>query len=399
MLSFKTKLTTFGLMMLPFMASAAEVTKLQIWWSEREQIDMLRQIDAEMEDIEIEIKVLSIGELNNEFIKASASGNRVPDIINVDNPFNAWLADNDLLLALDEYIASSDVIKIENFYAGPLSTVSWKDKIYGLPNSTNTIVLFYNKGAFKDAGLSEDDVPKTWDELYEVAKKLTNPGKDRYGLFFSAVATEEGTFQILPWLQMAGANWDNMNSEGAVEALTYLKRFLDENITSKDALIKTQDPAPFIAEQAAMMITGPWALKDIRASGLDWGTTTLPINPQYNIEASALGGMNVAIPKKSQNADAAFRFMEAIGQKQDKLWNEVGFLTARTDITTENPREEDAYNTFVEQLKGAKARGPHPEWPKISKVIYQTLQDVLIGKVEPQKAVERAQKSIDRIVK
>ncbi len=398
MFNLKQKLISFIFVALPFLAFA-ETTKLQIWWSEREQIDMLRKIDSELSDIDIEIKILSISELNNEFIKASASGQSVPDIINVDNPFNAWLADNDLLLALDDHIAQSNIIDMDNFFDGPKSTVTWNNKIYGLPNSTNTIVLFYNKDAFKEAGLGEDDVPKTWDDFYNVAKKLTDPSKDRYGLFFSAVATEEGTFQILPWIQMAGANWDNINQEGTIEALNYLKRFLDEGITSKDALIKTQDPAPFVAGQTAMMITGPWALKDIRASNINWATTTLPVNPKYNIHASALGGMNVAIPKKSKNADAAFRFIEAINQKQDKLWNEVGFLTARTDVITENPKEEDAYNTFVAQLKGAKARGPHPEWPKISKVIYQMLQDTLIGKVKPEKAVERAQKSINKIMK
>lgn len=380
------------------MMGYAEPTKLNIWWGERGMIDILHEIDQEMDDIEIEIKVMRTSEMNNEFIKASSSGNSVPDIINVDNPFNSWLADKDLLLSLDEYIAQSDVFNIDDFYDGSKSVVTWKDKIYGVPNTINTIVLFYNKEDYREVGLDPENPPQTWDELYEAAKKLTNPEKNRYGLFFSAIATEEGVFQLLPWIQMTGANWDDINQEGTVEALNYLKRFIDEGLSSKDVLIQTQDPASFVSRQASMMIIGPWALKDVRSSGIDWGTAILPVNPKYNIRASALGGFNMSIPAKSAHADAAFRFIEAVEKKQSRLWNEAGYLSPRKDVVTENPKDPKAYDTLIEQLQYAKPRGPHPEWNKVSKALTQMFQDVLIGKSTPEKAVERAEKSINKAI-
>ncbi len=398
MFSLKIRFIIFAFSLFPFF-SFAEAVKLQIWWVEREQVDMLRQIDTQLGDIELEIKVLPINELNNEFIKASASGNSVPDVINIDNPFTAWLADKDMLLSLDDRIEKSDIIDMDSFFDGPRNTVTWKDKTYAIPSSTNTIVVFYNKDNFREVGLDPESPPKTWDELYEAAKKLTNPEKNRYGLFYCAMATEEGTFQILPWVQMTGADWNNINQEGTIEALNYLKRFIDEGLTSKDALITSQDPAPFISGQAAMMITGPWALKNVRASGMDWGVALLPINPKYNIHASALGGLNMAIPTKAENPDAAFRLIEAIEQSQDRYWNEIGYLAPRGDVFVENPIEPEVYKVFVEQLKYAKARGPHPEWNKISKALYQMFQDVLMGKITPEKAVERAEKTINRAIK
>ncbi len=395
-LKLKEKIMTLSLLLTPVLG-VAEPIKLNIWWGERGMIDILHEIDKEMEDIEIEIKVLRTSEMNNEFIKASASGNSVPDIINVDNPFNAWLADKDLLLPLDDYIAKSEVFGIDDFYDGSQSVVTWNNKIYGVPNTINTIILFYNKDDFKEVGLDPENPPKTWDELYDAAKKLTNPQKNRYGLFFSAIATEEGVFQLLPWIQMTGANWDNINQEGTIEALSYLKRFIDEGLASKDVLVQTQDPAAFVSHQASMMVIGPWALRDVRSSGIDWGTTTLPINPKYDLQASALGGFNMSIPAKSAKIDAAFRFIEAVEKKQERLWNEAGYLSPRKDIVTENPSDPQAYATLVEQLNHAKARGPHPEWNKVSKALTQMFQDVLIGKATPKEAVERAEKSINKV--
>lgn len=55
-------------------------------------------------------------------------------------------------------------------------------KIYGVPMEVEPMAFYYSVKAFEDAGLNESDVPKTWDELLEVGKKLTTA--DRYGLLF-----------------------------------------------------------------------------------------------------------------------------------------------------------------------------------------------------------------------
>ena len=53
--------------------------------------------------------------------------------------------------------------------------------------------------------------PQTWDELVEAARKLNDPSANVYGLAFSAKGNEEGTFQFLPWIQMGGGSYDNVN--------------------------------------------------------------------------------------------------------------------------------------------------------------------------------------------
>ena len=152
----------------------------------------------------------------------------------------ALFASRGLLLDLTPYIEKSEIIKTEDIFPGPLSSVTYEGGIYGIPRGANTIALYYNADMFKAAGLDPDNPPKTWDELYEAAKELTDPSKNVYGLAFSAVGTEEGTFQFLPWLQMTGGDYDNVNTEGARQGA----ELLEEDPRREARLARHADPRP-----------------------------------------------------------------------------------------------------------------------------------------------------------
>lgn len=109
---------------------------------------------------------------------------------------------------------------------------------------------------FKAKGLDPDKPPQTWDELVEAARKLTDPAANGYGLAFSAKANEEGTFQFLPWAQMAGGGYDKINAEGAVKALDIWKTIIDEKLASPDTLTRGQwdSTGTFNSGNAAMPI-------------------------------------------------------------------------------------------------------------------------------------------------
>ncbi|MGO8026727.1 extracellular solute-binding protein, partial [Rhizobium leguminosarum] len=93
-------------------------------------------------------------------------------------------------LALTAMISTSTVIKPANYFPGPLQSVEWDGKYFGVPKATNTIALYYNKDMCKAKGLDPNKPPQTWDELGEDARKLTDPAKNVYGLAFSAKANE-----------------------------------------------------------------------------------------------------------------------------------------------------------------------------------------------------------------
>ena len=55
-------------------------------------------------------------------------------------------------------------------------------QIYSIPFQRSTMVLFYNKDAFKEVGLDPEKAPATWEEVVEYGQKLTNDNRFGVGL-------------------------------------------------------------------------------------------------------------------------------------------------------------------------------------------------------------------------
>jgi len=88
-------------------------------------------------------------------------------------------------------------------------------KIYGLPYEVEPMAMYYSVEAFAEIGLTEKDVPKTWDELLAIGKKLTNA--KRFGVLFE---TSPGYYQNFTWYPFL---WEGggVSNQGRQERLQF----------------------------------------------------------------------------------------------------------------------------------------------------------------------------------
>lgn len=362
---------------------------------------LVEDFNASQSDIVVESRLLAFDDLVNEALKAFATG-QAPDIISLDNPDFALFSSRGAMLDITDRVANSDVIDTSVYYEGPLASAMWDGKLYGLPKATNTIALFYNKDLFAKAGIAE--APKTWDELLEDARKLNDPANNVYGITWSARAGEEGTFQFLPWVQMGGGSFKEVNTPGAVKALEIWKTLLDEKLASQDVLSQGQwdSTGTFNAGNAAMAISGPWELGRMATDAkFDWGVALLPTETEGGPRSSAMGDFDLGIFANTKHPDEAFKVLEYFASQSDRLFPEFSNIPARSDIalpSTGDARTDEALKVFQEQLKYAQPRGPHPEWQKISKAIYDAFQAAMTGQMTPKDALDQAQATIKGIV-
>ena len=136
-------------------------------------------------------------------------------------------------------------------------------------------------------------------------------------------------------------------------------------------------------------------------AAFDWGVALLPVPEEGAQRASALGDFNLAVFANTRYPDKAFRFLEYFDSQAHRLWPEFTRMPSRKDVElapTGNPKIDAATPIFVEQLQYAENRGPHPEWPKISRAIQDAIQSALTGRETSQQALDDAQAAIDRIV-
>lgn len=360
-----------------------------------------KEFDDANEDIVVEYRAVPFDDLVNETLRAFATGN-APDIVSFDNPDFALFSSRGAMLDITDRVANSSVIKAENYFEGPLNSVSWDGKLFGIPKYTDTIGVFYNKDLFAKAGITEP--PTTWAQLTEYAEKLTDPANNVYGATFSARAGEEGTFQFLPIIQMSGGGYDNVATDGAAEVLDLWKKMIDNGWASKDVLSLGQwdSTGTFNSGNAAMAISGPWEVdRMVEDAKFDWGVALLPTITEGGDRSSALGGFDWGIMSTTKHPDEAFRALEYFAAQDNRIFEEFGSIPARSDIelpVTGVESKDAALKVFLEQLQYAQPRGPHPEWQKISKAIFDAEQAALTGQMSSKDALAQAQTTINGIL-
>ncbi len=97
------------------------------------------------------------------------------------------LIDEDAIAPIDDFVKTdADKAWLKGFYPAFMANSQTGGKTWGVPFQRSTVVMYYNKEAFKDAGLDPSKAPATWKELSEAAKKLTkkdaNGNVTQYGI-------------------------------------------------------------------------------------------------------------------------------------------------------------------------------------------------------------------------
>ena len=388
-------------------AAPQEVTMWHYFDQKPEQemlADMVEEYNSLQDDIHINATFVSRTELMNQYTVGALSG-ELPDIGQVDSP------DMESYISLGVFEDITDELEswgeLDQFYDGPLSSCKDPDgKVYGLPQNSNCLALACNMDLLKAAGY--DHMPQSLDEFKEMVAATTDASNDVYGFAMCAVSTEEGTFQILPWLRSVqngtGVNVDNITADSAVNGLQTLGDFVANGYMSKECVNWTQADAEkqFASGQAAMMINGPWQFSGLSddAPDLEYGVAKVPKADDGDY-ASVLGGENVAICKGA-NVEASWKFLTWITSKEEsaKICEAIGRYSPRADVDVQEMYKDDPLNaTFAEILPTAESRGPSPVWPEISEAIYSAEQEVLSGQKDVDTAMSDAQVKIDALDK
>jgi multiple sugar transport system substrate-binding protein len=356
--------------------------------AEDDALEMIRsRFMASHPGISVTITHVPRDDLLMQYTMGAVSGD-LPDIGMVDNPDHASFS------AMGVFEDITDLVDAWGeqhfFFEGPMMSAMYEGRVYGLPNNSNCLALFYNKDLLDEAGV---DVPVTWDDLEAASAALT--GGDVFGLAISAVNNEEGTFQFMPWFISAGGSIDDLGGPGPVRAVTYLNNLIEQGYMSRDVINWTQGDAnmQFMNGRAAMQVNGPWNVPNILrdAPDLNWGVALIPRDVK---NASVLGGENFAIGANPVDREAAFAFLSWY-MSADILadWAEAtGKFPPRSDsiqlkdIWTVDP----IFSVFGEALQYAMPRGPHPRWPEISDAMSTAFHEVYTGVRSPEDAMATA---------
>jgi multiple sugar transport system substrate-binding protein len=353
------------------------------------QAQLQRYMDAHP-NVTIERTPIPFADLKQKLLQGAAAGD-LPDVAVIDNPDHQAFAALGILEDLTDRVAKWG--QAAAYFAGPWDSTVWQGRNYGIPDNSNCLVLWHNT-AF--TGPAEIAPPTDWEELRQAAASLTE--SDRMGLAVSAVKSEEGTFQWLPFLWETGEDIPTIASEGGQRALQLWVDLVNDGSMSKGILGWTQQDVltQFQNGKAAMMVNGPWQIPVLREQSPDlkWEVSTLPKDKQG---ASILGGENYSIVKGGPNVDAAWDLLVWTQQPENlkPYLIEAGKLPSRQDLAEDPSWTGDpVLAVFIEQLKVAKPRAYGSHYPEISNAIQDAIQAAVSGQAPVADALNRAQTMI-----
>lgn len=256
--------------------------------------------------------------------------------------------------------ANADAIK-ENVLGATIDALTYEGTMYGYPVSAETYTLFYNK-----ALISEDQVPKTWEEVVEFSEKFNAENSGKYGFmmdvgngYYSIIFTTSDNNRLFG-PDGTDTNNTNINSLASVEGMEFfqgLRSILD--VPAADLTTSICDAA-FSSGNVALYITGLWNVANFEDEGIDFGVAPLPSLPGNDTPVASFSGTRAMfVSAYTDYPDEAALFGEfLLSEEMQRLRFELTGSLPSINIEVESPHIEG----FLKQLDYAF---PMPSIPQM----------------------------------
>jgi multiple sugar transport system substrate-binding protein len=300
-------------------------------------------------------------------------------------------------------------------------------KLTGMPWLGHTIQVIYNKTLFEKAGIKEP--PKTWDEFYDVAKKLTvdtnGDGKpDQYGIGLAGKQSGDLGWMYGLFAGQAGAklvtekNGQNevaINSPEGIKALEFYTKLMKDT-SPPDSL--TKDAAAFQTDfrnqVIAMELSGPWGVSEAwKTNGkFEAGVAEVPSGPAG--KATEVTTYVLSIPTgvegdKLAASKSLIKYLSSKPAQEMVMKGEKGDdgkyypfrIPIRKDMAdTQFYKDHPEFNVFMKGVEYPVSLFPIPQWAQISDEVYTSaLNQAVSGKISAAEALKMVQDKGNAIIK
>ncbi len=375
--------------------------------------------DFEKEHPGIKIKPVYSGSYQDTITKVltAAKGGDAPHIAVMLSTDMYTLIDEDVVVPFDEMAKSpADKTWMNSFYPGFMQNSQTGGKTWGIPFQRSTVVMYWNKDLFKEAGLDPNKPPQNWNELVDFGQKLTKrdaagnvstwgiqvPSSGFPYWLFQGFTTQNGAQLMNP----AGTQTYYDKPE-VVQALQYWMDLSQKHKVHPPGVVEWgTTPKDFFERKAAMIWTTTGNLTNIRSNAkFDFGVAMLPAGKQ---RGTPTGGGNFYVFKKATAAEreASMKFIQWMtSPKRAAEWAIATGYVAVSPAAWDTPEMKKYLADFPapivarDQLQHAVAELSTHENQRVTKALNDGLQAALTGAKPAQQALQDAQREADRILR
>ena len=327
------------------------------------------------------------------------------------------LADEDAIVPIDNFVKTDDDRAwLKSFFPAFMLNGQFGGKTWGVPFQRSTVVMYWNKDLFKEAGLDPNKPPQNWKELVSMGQKLTkkdaNGNVTQWGVqvpssgfpywLFQGFSTQNGAI-----LANAEGNEVKYDDPKVIEALQFWVDLSRKYGIHPPGIVEWgTTPRDFMERKAAIIWTTTGNLTNIRSNAkFDFGVAMLPEGVR---RGSPTGGGNFFIFKKASSAEqeGAFKFAKWLTQPaRAAKWSiDTGYV-AVSPASYDTPELKKYTSEFPpalvarDQLPFAVAELSTHDNQRVTKALNDGLQAALTGKKTPEQAMKDAQAEANRLLR
>lgn len=274
---------------------------------------MIEIFESKNPDIKVDVQITGYEDYFTKLATTVGGGNP-PDVfeMNMENFLSYMLrgACADLTGKID----------IANYSEGTLAAVSSEGKIYAVPMSFSTCVLFYNKDLFDQAGVAYPTDEWTWADAQAAAEKIKALGDDIWGYyqpityneFYKSIKGNGGSVLSEDYSQFTMNTPENV---AVLEAMIARVRGENHVMPTKEELAGRGDWDLFTEGKLGMIITGIWGFPTFAEKcTFDWD---IVVEPGYKTPSTFFFANVNCVSPSSDKQEAAAKFVDAMGSDPD----------------------------------------------------------------------------------
>jgi len=407
----------------PSAAPAAAVT-LDIWYPLPTEGALKEAMDALVKKYNdshpnAKVNMVLTGNYADNYTKilAAASASALPDAAMIELLQIPILASKNQLVALDDLAKDAD-FKSSDMAPALMGNSYYNNKLYAIPWQRSTTMMFYNRDAFKAAGLDPNKPPLSWDEAKAMAPKLLVKSGDAVSMW-PVMGTLAGDWffenQLLAYggaLLSADGKTATYNSDAALKGIAVWN-----DMAKKDKTLSIRGGAEFgavtsdfIAGKSAMIIHSIFSRAAIeKGAKFDWGVAAVPGGPAGPVLDAGGGNFVIFAKTDPTRQKAAWEFIKWMTSPENTAFYAIksGYLPVRTsalddaqmkDYFAKSPKAKDAIDLA---FKYGKARAINANFEKaINQFLNPALQAILQGNEDAKTTLDAAvKKSNDELAK
>lgn len=401
--------------------SADGKTTLDFWsfWGSGARQEVIEEIiddfNASQDKIEVKYSYQPWGDIWTKSLSSITAGNP-PDVIVQDINSVAQRAEAQQATNLSEYIEEGFS---DEFYPQLWDTVEYEGDAYAVPFNTDTQVIFYNKILFKEAGISEEQLPQTWEELETVARKLDVKNGDDFERIGFYPLWNLGADV---WALNAddGVSWFDkdenvkIDTDNKVEALEWIldwqEYYGQDTINRLEAEFGSGVADPFISGLVAMRaqnINYYSSLAENAPDDFEFGVIQIPEKESGSGHWSWGGGFVLEVPYGAKDPEASYEFIKYLSTPEvqekfgEKSFDIMANRTANENLVNNDNLDENGqmiYQMADENFANTVITPVPLTAPDFSSLVNEQIDQIMLGSKTPAEGLADAQKAVEDLV-